>query len=60
MTGRRGIDPLLDEPTITNLYLDDNPATWLRPGVPRDSYLGEYLMRAKGMIRSAGPVAPVG
>ncbi|MBF6300047.1 aldehyde dehydrogenase family protein [Nocardia amamiensis] len=54
MTERRDlIDTLLDEPTITNLYLGDNPTTWLRPGVPHDSYLGEFLMRTKGMIRSA-------
>ncbi|WP_174183577.1 aldehyde dehydrogenase family protein [Nocardia barduliensis] len=54
MTERRElIDALLDEPTITNLYLGDNPTTWLRPGVPHDSYLGEFLMRTKGMIRSA-------
>ncbi|WP_181723622.1 aldehyde dehydrogenase family protein [Nocardia gipuzkoensis] len=58
MTQRRDlIDALLDEPTITNLYLGDNPTTWLRPGVPHDSYLGEFLMRTKGMIRSAEAVA---
>jgi len=47
------IDALLDEPTITNLYLGDNPTTWLRPGIPHDGYLSELLMRTKGMIRSA-------
>ncbi|WP_433576564.1 aldehyde dehydrogenase family protein [Nocardia brasiliensis] len=53
MTHRHSlIDALLDEPSITNLYLGDNPTTWLRPGVPHDSYLGEFLMRTKGMIRS--------
>ncbi|MEV0359842.1 aldehyde dehydrogenase family protein [Nocardia sp. NPDC050697] len=52
-TRRDLIDRLLDEPTITNLYLGDNPTTWLRPGVPHDGYLGEHLMRSKGMIRSA-------
>ncbi|MET7770509.1 aldehyde dehydrogenase family protein [Nocardia sp. NPDC005366] len=51
------IDALLDEPSITNLYLGDNPTTWLRPGVPHDGYLGEHLMRTKGMIRSATSVA---
>ncbi|MFD8248423.1 aldehyde dehydrogenase family protein [Nocardia sp. NPDC059691] len=63
MTERRElIDALLDEPTITNLYLGDHPTTWLRPGVPHDSYLGEFLMRTKGMIRSAAtrPRTPVG
>ncbi|WP_261567429.1 aldehyde dehydrogenase family protein [Frankia gtarii] len=47
------IDALLDEPSITNLYLGDNPTTWLRPGIPHDGYLGEVLMRTKGMIRTA-------
>ncbi|MEU5405983.1 aldehyde dehydrogenase family protein [Nocardia asteroides] len=46
------VDALLTEPTITNLYLGDNPTTWLRPGVPHDGYLAEFLMRCKGMIRS--------
>ncbi|MET8649890.1 aldehyde dehydrogenase family protein [Nocardia aurea] len=54
MTSRADlIDDLLDEPSITNLYLGDNPTTWLRPGVPHDGYLAEHLMRTKGMIRSA-------
>jgi hypothetical protein len=52
------IDALLDEPSIINLYLGDNPTTWLRPGIPHDGYLGEVLMRTKGMIRTAvGPTA---
>ncbi|WP_067686193.1 aldehyde dehydrogenase family protein [Nocardia jejuensis] len=46
------IDALLDEPTITNLYLGDNPTTWLRPGIPHDGYLAEHLMRTKAMIRT--------
>ncbi|SNQ46777.1 NAD-dependent aldehyde dehydrogenase [Frankia canadensis] len=54
MTGRAElIDALLDEPSIINLYLGDNPTTWLRPGIPHDGYLSERLMRTKGMIRSA-------
>ncbi|MFB8281716.1 aldehyde dehydrogenase family protein [Nocardia colli] len=53
MTTRPGlIDELLNEPSITNLYLGDNATTWLRPGIPHDGYLGEHLMRTKGMIRS--------
>ncbi|WP_433659154.1 aldehyde dehydrogenase family protein [Nocardia sp. CA-128927] len=53
MTTRRElIDELLNEPSITNLYLGDNATTWLRPGIPHDGYLGEHLMRTKGMIRS--------
>ena len=46
------VDALLHEPTITNLYLGDHPTTWLRPGVPHDGYLAEFLMRTKGMIRA--------
>lgn len=46
------IDELLNEPSIISLYLGDNATTWLRPGIPHDGYLGEHLMRTKGMIRS--------
>jgi acyl-CoA reductase-like NAD-dependent aldehyde dehydrogenase len=46
------VDALLAEPTITNLYVGDSPTTWLRPGVPHDGYLGEFLMRTKGMFRT--------
>lgn len=54
MTERRElVDALSNEPTITDLYLGDNLTTRLRPGVPHDSYLGEFLMRTEGMIRSA-------
>ncbi|GAA2635805.1 aldehyde dehydrogenase family protein [Dactylosporangium fulvum] len=43
---------LLDEPTISNVYVGDHPTYWLRPGVPHDAYLGEFLMRTKTVIRS--------
>lgn len=46
------VDALLDEPSITNVYLGDNPTTWLRPGIPHDGYLGEFLMRTKAVIRT--------
>ncbi|MFF4410198.1 aldehyde dehydrogenase family protein [Streptomyces sp. NPDC001404] len=45
------IGSLLREPTVTNVYLGDNPTTWIRPGVPHDGYLGEFLMRTKAVIR---------
>ena len=45
------IDALLDEPTISNVYLGDNPTYWLELGVPHDRYLGEFLMRTKTVIR---------
>ncbi|CUU56926.1 Aldehyde dehydrogenase family protein [Parafrankia irregularis] len=51
-TREKLIEALLNEPSITNLYLGDNPTTWLRPGIPHDGYLGEFLMRTKAMIRS--------
>ncbi|MFJ7899253.1 aldehyde dehydrogenase family protein [Streptomyces sp. NPDC096198] len=52
MTEDRGlIESLLGEPTVTNLYVGDNPTTWTRPGVPHDGYLGEFLMRTKAVIR---------
>lgn len=44
-------DLLLDEPTISNVYRGDHPTYWLRPGVPHDGYLGEFLMRTKTVIR---------
>ena len=45
------IDQLLDEPSISNVYLGDHPTYWMRPGVPHDGYLGEFLMRTKTVIR---------
>jgi hypothetical protein len=48
----RLLDDLLAEPTIKNLYIGDHPTYWMAPGVPHDAYLGEFLMRTKGVIRS--------
>ncbi|GIH67993.1 aldehyde dehydrogenase family protein [Sphaerimonospora thailandensis] len=45
------VDRLLDEPTISNVYHGDHPTYWIRPGVPHDGYLGEFLMRTKTVIR---------
>ncbi|AXI78494.1 aldehyde dehydrogenase family protein [Peterkaempfera bronchialis] len=45
------VDRLLDEPTISNVYRGDHPTYWIRPGVPHDGYLGEFLMRTKTVIR---------
>ncbi|MGF1430243.1 aldehyde dehydrogenase family protein [Kitasatospora sp. LaBMicrA B282] len=47
----RLVDRLLDEPSISNVYRGDHPTYWIRPGVPHDSYLGEFLMRTKTVIR---------
>lgn len=46
------VDELLAEPSISNVYVGDHPTYWLRPGVPHDGYLGEFLMRTKTVIRS--------
>ncbi|WDO11344.1 aldehyde dehydrogenase family protein (plasmid) [Streptomyces murinus] len=45
------IESLLNEPTVTNVYIGDNPTTWTRPGVPHDGYVGEFLMRTKAVIQ---------
>ncbi|MFF2661014.1 aldehyde dehydrogenase family protein [Kitasatospora sp. NPDC058032] len=44
-------DRLLREPSIANVYRGDHPTYWIRPGVPHDGYLGEFLMRTKTVIR---------
>jgi hypothetical protein len=41
------IADLLDEPTIANVYRGDVPTHHFRPGLPHDSYLSDFLMRAK-------------
>ncbi|MFE9576690.1 aldehyde dehydrogenase family protein [Nocardia sp. NPDC006044] len=45
------IDDLINEPTIGNVYLGHHPTNWLEPGLPHDSYLGEFLMRTKTVLR---------
>ncbi|GAA4770954.1 MULTISPECIES: aldehyde dehydrogenase family protein [Streptomyces] len=45
------VDALVEEPSISNVYLGDHPTYWIRPGVPHDGYLGEFLMRTKTVIR---------
>ncbi|HEX4704662.1 MAG TPA: aldehyde dehydrogenase family protein [Pseudonocardiaceae bacterium] len=47
----RLIDELVAEPSISNVYVGDHPTYWMRPGTPHDSYLGEFLMRTKTVIR---------
>ncbi|MEV8511594.1 aldehyde dehydrogenase family protein [Dactylosporangium sp. NPDC051484] len=46
------VGDLLDEPTISNVFVGDHTTYWQRPGVPHDAYLGEFLMRTKTVIRS--------
>ncbi|MGH3788039.1 MAG: hypothetical protein ACRDRG_16170 [Pseudonocardiaceae bacterium] len=45
------IEQLVSEPTISNVYVGDHPTYWMRPGVPHDGYLAEFLMRTKAVIR---------
>lgn len=45
------IEQLVNEPTISNVYVGDHPTYWMRPGVPHDGYLAEFLMRTKAVIR---------
>lgn len=45
------VDQLIDEPTVSNVYLGDHPTYWIEPGVPHDRYLGEFLMRTKAVVR---------
>lgn len=45
------LDELISEPTISNVYVGDHPTSWFGPGLPHDGYLGEFLMRAKTVIR---------
>lgn len=44
------IDRLAEEPSISNVYIGDHPTYWMAPWVPHDRYLGEFLMRTKGVI----------
>lgn len=45
------IDDLINDPTISNVYLGNHPTNHLHPGLPHDSYLGEFLMRTKAVLR---------
>jgi acyl-CoA reductase-like NAD-dependent aldehyde dehydrogenase len=45
------LDALVDEPTISNVYVGDHPTYWMEPGIPHDGYLADFLMRTKAVIR---------
>jgi acyl-CoA reductase-like NAD-dependent aldehyde dehydrogenase len=45
------VDQLVDDPTIRNVYLGDRPTYWMRPDLPHDGYLAEFLMRTKAVAR---------
>ena len=50
------IADLVAEPTIANVYLGDVPTHHFRPTLPHDSYLSDFLMRAKSVTRT--PASP--
>ena len=47
----RLVDALVGERTIRNVYVGDHPTWWLEPGIPHDSYLADFLMETKAVIR---------
>jgi acyl-CoA reductase-like NAD-dependent aldehyde dehydrogenase len=46
------IGRLIDEPTISNVYVGNQPTVQPGPGMPHDSYFSDFLMRAKSVIRT--------
>ena len=46
------IDRLLAEPTVANVYSGRHPTWHASPAIPHDGFLGDFLMRNKGFIRS--------
>ncbi|MFG3392369.1 aldehyde dehydrogenase family protein [Streptomyces parvus] len=44
------VDAVVDEPTISNVYVGDRATHWHRPGLPHDGHLGEFLMRSKTVV----------
>ncbi|MFD6327091.1 aldehyde dehydrogenase family protein [Streptomyces sp. NPDC058442] len=45
------IGRLLDEPTVSNVYVGDEPTYRIAPDLPHDGFLGEFLMRSKAVVR---------
>jgi acyl-CoA reductase-like NAD-dependent aldehyde dehydrogenase len=45
------LDDLVNEPTVTNLYSGHHPTHHMRPQIPHDGFLADFLMRNKGFIR---------
>ncbi|MBT2421768.1 aldehyde dehydrogenase family protein [Streptomyces sp. ISL-22] len=45
------VEQLLEEPSISNVYVGDHRTYWMESGMPHDGYLAEFLMRCKSMIR---------
>ncbi|XUL86502.1 aldehyde dehydrogenase family protein [Streptomyces galilaeus] len=47
----RLVADLVEEPSISNVYVGKHPTYWMDPGLPHDGYLAEFLMRCKSVIR---------
>ena len=45
------VDRLVEEPTISNVYVGDHRTNRVEPGLPHDGFLAEFLMRSKTIIR---------
>jgi acyl-CoA reductase-like NAD-dependent aldehyde dehydrogenase len=46
------LQELVDDPSISNVYIGGRPTYWMRHGIPHDRYLAEFLMRTKTVVRS--------
>ncbi|MCP2256373.1 Acyl-CoA reductase [Streptoalloteichus tenebrarius] len=44
------ITELVEDPTISKVYVGDHATTWTRPGLPHEGYLGDFLMHSKAVI----------
>ncbi|MCX2729814.1 aldehyde dehydrogenase family protein [Saccharopolyspora sp. NFXS83] len=47
---------LVDEPSISNVHIGDNPTHLMAPGLPHDGHLAEFLMRSKTVLRTSAAV----
>ncbi|MFE2099028.1 aldehyde dehydrogenase family protein [Streptomyces sp. NPDC059468] len=45
------VEQLLEEPSISNVYVGDHPTHWMESGMPHDGYLADFLMRCKSVVR---------
>lgn len=45
------LSSLAEDGTIGNLHIGDQPTYEMRPGLPHDGHLAEFLMRSKAVIR---------
>ena len=45
------VSALVQEPSIGNVYVGDQPTHRMESGLPHDGYLAEFLMRCKSVIR---------